>query len=152
MISPHGGKLVNKIIEAPERDRLLASASRLPKIELDAWALSDVEMIAIGGFSPLEGFITRTDYESVVLNRRLKNGLVWTIPVTLSVNDSKAKELKSDAALTQNGNIVAILHIEDAYNPDKTIEAEKVFGTKDGSHPGVARLNITGNTYIGGKI
>ena len=151
-IAPHGGTLVNRIVTASERDALLAKAAALPAVELDAWALSDVEMIGIGGFSPLDGFLSRADYESVVANRRLKNGLVWTIPVTLAVSREQAQGLAGDVALTANGSVVAILHLEDAYTPDKTNEAQEVFRTTDASHPGVARLQAAGAVYLGGRI
>jgi len=163
LIAPHGGHLVNRIVEGKEREALLAKASGLPphqsgwcgglpKVELDAWALSDVEMIGIGGFSPLEGFMARADYDSVVANRRLKNGLVWTIPVTLAVSREQAKGLKGDVALAANGAVVAILHLEEAYTPDKTKEAREVLRTTDASHPGVARLQASGEAYLGGRI
>jgi len=151
-IAPHGGTLVSRIVDGKEREALLAKAAALPAIELDAWALSDVEMIAIGGFSPLEGFLAKADYESVVANRRLKSGLVWTIPVTLAVPRAQAQGLKGDAALTANGSIVAILHLEETYTPDKTKEAQEVFRTTDTSHPGVARLQATGEVYLGGRV
>ncbi len=152
MIAPHGGRLVNRIVEAAERERLLASASRLPQLELDLWALSDVEMIAIGGFSPLDGFMLRADYESVVAHRRLKNGLVWTIPVTLPVSAEQAKTLKGDVVLTSSGIVVAILHVEEVYTPDKAKEAQEVLRTTDATHPGVKRLETIGEAYVGGRI
>ena len=151
-IAPHGGTLVNRIVTGKERDALLASAAKLPTLELDAWGLSDVEMLAIGGFSPLQGFLTRADYEGVVASRRLKNGLAWTIPVTLAVGAEQAKKLKGDVALTASGSVVAILHLEEAYAPDKTKEAQEVFRTADASHPGVARLQAIGDTYLGGRV
>jgi len=152
MIAPHGGALVNRIIEGRERDALLERAARLPRIAVDAWALSDIEMLAIGGFSPLQGFMARADYERVVEERRLANGLVWTIPVTLAVGREQAKGLAGDAALAANGTVVAVLHIEEIYTPDKTREAQRVFGTTDASHPGVARLQAAGEAYVGGRI
>jgi len=152
LIAPHGGQLVNRIVEGKEREALLAKASSLPRIELDAWALSDVEMIAIGGFSPLEGFLTRADYQRVVEDRRLASGLVWTIPVTLAVSRNQAQGLQGDVALTANGTVVAVLHLEEAYTPDKTLEAERVLGTTDASHPGVARLEAAGEIYLGGHL
>ena len=154
MIAPHGGTLVNRIVTGKERDALLANASSLPTLQLDAWALSDVEMIGIGGYSPLEGFMTQRDYEGVVQNRRLANGFVWTIPITLAVDAQTAKGLsaESDAALVNNGQTVAILHVEDVYQPDKQREAQQVLKTTDASHPGVARLQQTGEVYLGGKI
>ena len=152
LIAPHGGTLVNRIVTGNEREALLAGAQQLPKIELDAWSLSDVEMIAIGGFSPLEGFLTKIDYESVVTNRRLKNGVVWTIPVTLAVSRAQAQGLTDDVALTSSGNVVAILHLEAAYTPDKPLEAKQVFGTTDNAHPGVKRLETIGEAYLGGRL
>ena len=152
MIAPHGGTLVTRMVEGSERNALLVKAQALPTLELDAWALSDVEMIAVGGFSPLEGFMGRADYESVVANRRLKHGLVWTIPITFPVAKTAAAGLKGDIALTSNGTVVAILHLEDVFTPDKTKEAQHVFGTTDTSHPGVARLQAVGDTYLGGQI
>ena len=152
MIAPHGGTLVNRLVEGKEREALLAKAPSLPRIELDAWALSDVEMIGIGAFSPLQGFMTQPDYRSVVQERRLKGGLVWTIPVTLPVASEQASSLKGDVALTSNGTVVAILHLEEAYTPDKALEAKHVFGTADSSHPGVKRLETIGEVYLGGRL
>src|SRR3989338_11333965 len=111
LIATHGGTLVNRIVDGKEREALLATASKRPALELDAWGLSDVEMLAIGGFSPLEGFLNRKDYESVVRERQLANGLVWTIPVTLAVSAEQAKGLSGDVALTSNGTVVALLHL-----------------------------------------
>ena len=154
MIGPHGGTLINRIVTGKERDALLANAGSLPTLPLDAWALSDVEMIGIGGFSPLEGFMTKQDYDRVVSQRRLANGLVWTIPVTLAADRQTAQNLKtkSNAALINDGQIVAILHVEDLYQPDKTLEAKQVLGTTDAAHPGVARLQTIGDVYVGGKL
>ena len=152
LIAPHGGTLVNRILEGNERDTWIAKAASLPQIELDAWALSDIEMIAIGGFSPLEGFMSRADYDSVVVNRRLKSSAVWTIPVTLAVTSAQAKTLHGDVALTAQGTVVAILHNVETYTPDKSREAQHVLGTTDESHPGVARLKAIGEVYLGGRI
>ena len=154
MIQPHGGALVNRIVEGPERDALLASARALPAVELDAWALSDVEMIAIGGFSPLDGFMTQRDYQSVIVDRRLANGLVWTIPITLPVSREQAASVKAReaVALTSRGDVVAVLRLGDVFTPDKALEATHVFGTGDTSHPGVQRLQAIGPVYLGGRI
>ena len=152
MIAAHGGTLVNRIVEGRERERLLATAPRLPALELDAWALSDVELLAIGGFSPLEGFMAREDYERVLAERRLKNNLVWSIPVTLAVSREQAKGFARDVALTFQGTVVAILHLEESFTPDKSREAQQVFGTTDNTHPGVKRLEAIGEVYLGGRI
>jgi len=162
MIAAHGGTLVNRLVTGKERDQLLAKVQNLPKIAVDAWTVSDIEMIAIGGFSPLEGFLTKRDYEGVVNNSRLASGVVWTIPVTLAVDGKTAQGLKtgSDVALTSPGTgagasdsqVLAILHLQETYQPDKAREAQQVFRTTDASHPGVARLNALGDTYLGGRI
>ena len=151
-IAAHGGTLINRIVEGTERDALLAKAPGLPSVEVDAFALSDIEMIAIGGFSPLQGFMARKDYDRVVAERRLVNGTVWSIPVTLAVSAAQAKGLKGDIALKSGGQIVAILHLEEAWQPDKAVEAQQVFKASDASHPGVARLQAIGDTYLGGKL
>ena len=152
MIAPHGGTLINRIVEGRERESLLAKAAGLPNIELDSWALSDVEMIAIGGFSPLDGFMVKQDYDSVVANGRLSNNLVWTIPVTLAISRQQADGLKDEVALTWAGHTVAILHVREAFTPDKAVEAQQVFRTTDSSHPGVQRLGATGLVYLGGRL
>ncbi len=152
MIAAHGGTLVNRIVEGKERDALLAKASSLPAVEVDAFTLSDIEMIAIGGFSPLQGFMARKDYDRVVAERRLANGTVWSIPVTLAVSAEQARVLKGDVALKSGEHVVAILHAEEAWTPDKTVEAQQVFKASDASHPGVARLQAVGDTYLGGNI
>ena len=152
MIAPHGGTLINRIVEDREREVLLASAAQCPSVELDAWGLSDVEMLAIGGFSPLEGFLTEADYTSVVANRRLANGLVWTMPVTLAVSREQANALRGDVALTSGGTVVAILHDVSVFAPEKAREAQEVFKTADPVHPGVQRLQTTGDVYLGGRI
>jgi len=89
-----------------------------------------------------------------VTTRRLKNGLVWTIPVTLAVTRAQADELKGarDVALIAQGSVVAVLHLEESYQPDKPLEATHVFGTNDASHPGVKRLETIGEVYLGGRI
>ena len=154
MIQPHGGKLINRIVDENTKASLQSKLAGMPILEIDAWTLSDIEMIAIGGFSPLEGFMTRKDYDSVVERMRLANGTVWSIPVTLQVMPEQAKALKpgQDVALKANGAVVAVLHLEDSYTPDKAREAQQVFRTTEEAHPGVARLLKAGSVYLGGKI
>jgi len=154
-IEPHGGKLINRIAKGAQKEELKDRASSLKKVSLTARLLSDVEMISIGAFSPLEGFMRRDDYESVVRNKRLKNGLVWTIPVTLAVEKEGASSLKENediALLNPYGRAVAILHLEEKFPFDKKKEAEEVYRTVDPSHPGVAYLYKRGQILLGGKI
>ena len=156
MIAPHGGKLINRMVEGGERDRLLGAAPKLPKIVLNAREMADVDMIAVGAFSPLEGFMTQADYTATVNTRRLKNGLPWTIPVVLAVKPgddaAKYKEGADVALETQDGQLLAILHVESKWTMDKGDEARKVLRTDDKAHPGVQYLDGVGDTYLGGRI
>ncbi len=154
MINPHGGILVNRLVDGKDREFLLTRAASLPRVELDAWAVSDMEMLTIGGYSPLEGFMIKRDYDAALHTRRLGNGLVWTIPVTLAVHREVARGLapRTDVALAHGGRVLAVLHLEELYEPDKTVEAKQVFGTTDPAHPGVKRLETSGAVYLGGRI
>src|SRR3990167_5071349 len=127
-IAPHGGALINRFVEGEERAKLLSSVSKLKKVVLDAREISDLELLAIGGFSPLEGFMTREDYEEVLDVMRLSSGLPWTIPITLSATKDEAKELKGaeDIALVdEKGTYLAVLHVEERFNNDKEKEADR---------------------------
>ncbi|HEY9709664.1 MAG TPA: sulfate adenylyltransferase, partial [Oculatellaceae cyanobacterium] len=93
-IAPHGGHLVHRIATYTQRQEFLDKADYLPRVQLDKRATSDLEMIAIGAFSPLIGFMEQADYESVVDNMRLANGLPWSVPITLPVDETVAERLK----------------------------------------------------------
>jgi len=111
-IAPHGGQLINRIATAAEKAEFLALAEKLPRVSLDERALSDLVMIAIGGFSPLKGFMEQDDYEKVVDDMRLINGLPWAIPVTLSVSEEVADPLKEGNWIRlddSEGNFVGVL-------------------------------------------
>jgi sulfate adenylyltransferase len=155
MIKPHGGRLINRIVENKEREKLEEKAPAMQRLTLNSRELSDLEMIATGAMSPLEGFMTKNDYISVLDLKRLEKGLPWTIPVTLAVKEGKGEEYKegSDVALYSNkGNFLAVLHLEEKFKTDKRKEAEKVLLTTDNAHPGVKYLNSIGDIYLGGKI
>ncbi|MBI5417391.1 sulfate adenylyltransferase [Candidatus Poribacteria bacterium] len=153
-IKPHGGKLVNLIVENEKRDSLLRKASTLRKVALNSREVSDLYLMAVGAFSPIEGFMVKKDYDSVIATMHLSNGLVWTIPITLSVDKEKANTLSigEDIALDFEGKTLAILHLEDKYEFDKNKEALQVYGTNDIKHPGVAYVNSLKDIFIGGKI
>src|SRR3972149_12028734 len=106
MIKPHGGRLVNRIVEEKEHDLLEDKASSMPKIVLNSREVSDLEMIATGAMSPLEGFMTKEDYINFLDLKRLAKGLPWTIPITLAVKNGKAEEYRegSDVAMYEYGN------------------------------------------------
>lgn len=147
-IKPHGGQLIQKI------DFDLQVDSIEKAIEIDRATLSDLELIANGGYSPLEGFLGKKDYESVVQNMRLQNGVIWSIPITLAVDQKTANALKigERVKLSHNGTVYGVIDIEEIYEPNKLEEAKLVYGTTDEAHPGVAKLFQKGDVYIGGPI
>ncbi len=155
MIKPHGGTLINRYVEEPERSSLIEKAANLPEIILDDKNISDLEMISSGAMSPLTGFLKKDDYQSVVETMHLANGVVWSIPITLAVGEQKANELKSaeQAALYDDaGHLLAVMDVEEIYTYDKENEAEKVYRTKYGEHPGVSYVYAQGDFLVGGKI
>jgi sulfate adenylyltransferase len=154
LIRPHGGTLVNREVIGPERERLIESAREMPALRLGAREISDLEMIATGAYSPLEGFLDRSDYSAVCANMRLANGAAWSIPVTLPLADEQAGSICQfeDVALYQDDHLLGILHLADKYRYDKAREAALVYRTTDQAHPGVSRLYNQGDWLLGGKI
>jgi sulfate adenylyltransferase len=152
---PHGGKLVNRLLQGQAREEALIKARSIKSINVSSRIISDMELIAVGAFSPIEGFMGKEDYDSVIQNMRLKDGLPWSIPITLSVSGEEATELEEGEELSlldQHGNIIAILVLEDKYLYDKEREAKNVYGTTDLAHPGVSVLHSQGSVLLGGKI
>lgn len=145
---PHGGVLINRW--EPEFDYKMIEK----EIEIDFMALSDLELIGTGAYSPIEGFLEEKDYESVVNHMRLANGVVWSIPITLPVSAKTAENLSlgEEARLVYENETYGIITVSDIYRPNKTIEAELVFRTAEEAHPGVKKLYERGDVYIGGKI
>jgi ATP sulfurylase/adenylyl-sulfate kinase len=155
LVPPHGGELVDRFVRGDERQRLFERAARLPRVRLDERACSDVELIGIGGFSPLKGFMTSRDYLRVVREQRLENGLVWSIPITLAVDSETADSLAIGTEVgleSPDGRLVAVLELSDRWVPDKDLEAREVYRTTDVSHPGVAYLKASGDVYLGGEV
>jgi ATP sulfurylase/adenylyl-sulfate kinase len=155
LIAPHGGELVNRFVKAEAHRELAERAKSLPVVGLDERAASDVEMIAVGAFSPLQGFLNQKDYLRVVADMRLERGLPWSMPVTLAVSDAQAEKLEAGqqvALRTPDGRLVAVMELDDKYRPDKAVEAARVYGTTETKHPGVAYLMGTGPVYLGGKV
>ncbi|MGG0737234.1 sulfate adenylyltransferase [Niallia taxi] len=145
---PHGGTLIN--LWEPNYD-----ISGLTKeLEIDGVALSDLELIGNGAFSPLTGFLSQKDYESVVQNMRLASGQIWSIPITLPVSEEQANnlELNETVKLVHNGEVYGVLTVEDKFTPNKTKEAEAVYRTADLAHPGVKKVFDRGDVYVGGAI
>lgn len=154
-IRPHGGTLVNRIVEGTEREQLIENAKSLHSIILNQWSLSDLELIGIGGFSPLTGFMNRADYESVVEHVHLKNGHVWSVPITLPVSQTEANNLEIGeqvALYGEDGTLYGMLDLEEKYTYDKEKEAQHVYGTTDNAHPGVKKVCEKGEYYLAGPI
>lgn len=145
-IEPHGGRLVN--LYEPS----LSIEGLRKKIPIDATAVSDLELIATGAYSPLTGFLTSKDYHSVVNDIRLADGTVWSLPITLPVGDGSLYSVGDTVLLEYEGDIYGTLTITDIFEPDQEVEAEKVYKTTDRKHPGVAKLLERGSVYLGGSI
>jgi sulfate adenylyltransferase len=154
-IAPHGGNLVDRRAPEEDREELLREALGLPQVPLDARTLSDLQMIASGVFSPLEGFMLREDYESVIEDIRLSSGLAWSMPITLAVGAETARSLPEDslvALVNGRGEPVATMVVRERYSYDKEREAREVYRTTDQEHPGVAALYRQGEVLLGGEI
>ena len=147
MISAHGGKLVNRTSKIDPTD--------LMSVDISTDLANDVENIADGIFSPLEGFLNKQDFDSVVEKGRLENGIAWTIPTVLDVDEETSQKMKdSGDVLLKNpdGIGIAVLHVEDVFTFDKSNTATGVYGTNDVAHPGVAKTNSMKDFLVGGKI
>ncbi|WIV18777.1 sulfate adenylyltransferase [Paenibacillus polygoni] len=155
-ILPHGGTLVNRIVEDGNRDEMLQEAEKLRHLPISNWTISDLDLIGVGAFSPLTGFMNEADYQSVIEGMRLADGTVWSIPITLDVDQETAQNLQigETIALTgQEDNVIyGTLTIESIYKVDHDIEAKNVYKTNDHEHPGVKKLFERSVFYIGGPI
>ncbi|MFC4601495.1 sulfate adenylyltransferase [Cohnella hongkongensis] len=155
-ILPHGGTLINRVAEGAEREALLAQAAESVSIPVNAWTISDLDLIGVGAFSPLTGFMNENDYLSVVNDMKLSSGAIWSIPVTLAVTEDQAKQLSvgQKAALVgeSDGILYGVIDVESIYRVDKRHEAVQVFKTDDMEHPGVVKLFDRPDIYVGGAI
>jgi len=153
LIAPHGGKLNPREVAGDAARALADKARSLPARQLNSRELSDLELLANGGFSPLDGFMTQAQYRSVVDTMHLPDGLPWSIPVTLSVSKEQANLLKGDIALTDaDGNALAVMTVAEAFEYDKQHEAQAVYRTTEDKHPGVAALYAQDEILIGGPL
>ena len=152
----HGGELNDLYLSAEDTADEKLAARDWPSWELTQRQLCDVELLLNGAFSPLEGFLSRADYDPVVNDMRLASGALWPIPITLDVSASFAAKLQQGqrvALRDQEGVLVATLEIGDTWSPDKSVEARMVYGTTDETHPGVHHLlNIAHPVYLGGRL
>ena len=155
LIAPHGGKLILNRATETEQAALLEQAKELQQITIGSRQLADLEMLAIGAYSPLRGFMNHADYLSVVNTMHLDNGLPWSIPITLSTSEEQARNLTPGsqiALVNAEGAIQAILTLEEKYSYDKQLEARQVYRTEDEAHPGVNVLYQQGEVLLGGPV
>ena len=156
LVPPHGGKLIPLLLNGEVRDKSIKEARTLLKVRLGSREVSDLIMLAMGAFSPLDGFIRKEDYESVVADMHLKNGTLWPIPITLSISKEEADNIKERQRITllnsEDDEVVAIMSVEEKYTYDKRKEALQVFGTDDEQHPGVQKIYKQGEVYLGGPV
>ncbi len=156
LIEPHGGTLVNLLASEDRAAELREHSREWPSWDLTARQLCDLELLMNGGFSPLTGFMTSAEYDAVCQNMRLPSGVLWPMPIVLDVSDECAQELSNGDKLALRdleGVMLAVLHVEDVWQPDRVKEAVQVFGTENTEHPGVAQVrNQTNPWYVGGSI
>lgn len=155
-IAPHGGTLINRVLTGSARDEAASKAGSLKTINIDERTASDIEIIGVGAVSPLTGFMNPDDYNKVVQEMHLANGLPWSIPVTLGVSADQASGINEGDKVAlkdeASGEVLAILTVESKYSPDKKVEATNVYGTDEDKHPGVAAVYGKGEVYLGGPI
>lgn len=156
LIIPHGGTLQVLALPEPAREAEIHSARDYPSWDLSQRQMCDLELLMVGGFSPLSGFLNQDDYESVCADMRLADGVLWPIPVTLDVSEAFASTLERGVRVAlrdPEGVLLAVLEVEDLWRPDRAREARQVFGTEDESHPGVRYLQQhTHPVYVGGRV
>ena len=156
LIDVHGGSLVSRLVDNARAEELKALARDLPSWHLTPRQLCDLELLINGGFSPLQGFLCQQDYASVCDTMHLADGTLWPMPVMLDVPSDVAEGLETRSLLAlhdMEGVMLAVLHVEDIWQPDRQREAEQVFGTTNMEHPGVAYLmDETHPWYVGGRL
>jgi sulfate adenylyltransferase len=157
LVPPHGGELVDPVAQPETVNELKALSREWPSWDLTARQLCDLELLLSGGFSPLRGFMNRADYEGVCHDMKLASGLIWPMPITLDVSEEFAKSLKpgsSKVALRDpEGVMLAVLHVEDVWQPDRSAEAKAVFNSTSKAHPGADyTINKANPWYVGGRL
>lgn len=153
LIQPHGGKLVNRVVDAGRAAELTKEAATLPRINLTAKQSCDLELIANGGYSPLEGFMGSDDFRSVCTSMKLANGQVWSIPILLSVAKEQVPAIGKRVALyAPNGVLQGVMTVKESFLHDKKLEIPNVFRTEDSAHPGVAQVQAEADHCIAGPV
>jgi sulfate adenylyltransferase len=155
MTAPHGGTLKDLLVDASRAKEIQAASKDWKSWDLTPRQVCDLELLMNGGFSPLDGFMRRADYDSACTNMRLADGTLWPMPVTLDLPEAVASSLQTGDTLAlrdAEGVMLAALHVEDIWQPDKALEAQSVYGTTNAEHPGVAALNAAHPWYVGGRV
>ncbi len=153
LITPYGGRLIDLVVKSDERESLKQDAAHLNSLQLSPRSVADLELLACGAFSPLDGFMGRADYESVVEDLRLANGTLFPIPVTLPVDEKSAPRLDEKVVLRDEKNeLLAVMTVEEIYPWDLRKAAETVFGTLDLRHPVVAEMHRWGKLNVSGSL
>jgi sulfate adenylyltransferase len=151
--TPYGGELVDLLKTGAERDALVELATHLPDIRLSARSLHDLELLAMGAFSPLDRFMGKADYERVMEEMRLANGALFPIPITLTVKKEELKSKSGQVVLRDSrNNAFAIMDLEEVYEWDPQVEAQKVLGTTDPRHPLVSEMSRWGDLVVSGRL
>lgn len=154
LVAPHGGTLINRVVEPAVANTLAEEAKSLPAVTLSPREQGDLELIAVGGFSPLTGFMGRADFESVCRDMKLANGLVWPVPVILSPSDDVTKSIEPGQRIALKddaGNLLAVMDVTEKYAHDKTLE-NAVYGTDDANHPGAQVTAKQGSSCLAGPL
>lgn len=155
LIAAHGGALILNIADDKERVELLERARSLLQVQVGSRQLADLEMLAVGAYSPLQGFMNRADYLGSVNDMHLSNRLPWSMPITLSISSDRAARLKEGtqiALVDDHGSLQAVMTIDEKYSYDKQLEASKVYRTLEEAHPGVEALYKQGDVLLGGPV
>ncbi len=152
-IFPHGNILVNRVVEGPRAAEVRAEGGSLRRLTLTPKQSCDLEMISVGAFSPLKGFMGRADFESVCTSMRLASGVLWPIPILLSTDAASAPKAGERIALhAPNGVLQAVLTVSEVFPHDKRLEIPNVFRTEDSGHPGVAQVLAEGEVCVAGAV
>ena len=157
VIRPHGGLLVDRVMRGEVREAVRERAEHMVKIRLDPMGLADLELISIGALSPLTGFMRKVDYDRCVAEMRLTSGVVWSIPVSLAVEEDWADRIVEgkEVALCEGDRVLAVMEVTEKYPYDQEVkerEAREVYRTTEDAHPGVARIYRRGDVLLGGDV
>ena len=156
LVKPHGSDTLNiLLLEGAEREQALAAAADLPRITLSSRERGDLIMLGIGGFTPLDGFMGKADWQSVCDNMTLANGVFWPIPITLSTDAATADGLAEGAEVAlvdEDGDIMGSMTVTEKYAIDKAHECQQVFKTTDEEHPGVKMVLAQGDVNLAGPV